>query len=127
MEKPRLAAPSLAALTSSAWPGRSMFNLPVLTSQTLRVLSLLPLTSSLLSADQATWYTEETWPRSDMRYLGGEARVTDTGLTPPSAGQKSVLQSFNLTLCHSNKIHKYGSTLLPSYKKINKAQYHVTT
>lgn len=56
-------------LTSSAWPGRSMLSFPVLTSQTLSVLSLLPLTSSLLSADQATWYTDPTWPRSDIKYL----------------------------------------------------------
>lgn len=82
------------SLTSSAWPGRSMFNLPVLMSQTLRVLSLLPLTSSLLSADQATWYTEDTWPRRDMRYLGEKARVAKTGLTAPPTGQTSVLQSF---------------------------------
>lgn len=45
-------------------------------SQTFRVLSLLPLTSSLLSADHATWYTDATWPRRDVRYLegGGDAR-----------------------------------------------------
>lgn len=60
-----------APLTSSAWPGRSMLSFPVLMSQTFRVLSLLPLTSSLLSADHATWYTEPTWPRRDVRYLEG--------------------------------------------------------
>lgn len=57
-------------LTSSAWPGRSMASFLVLASQTLRVLSLLPLTSRRLSADQAIWYTAETWPLSDVRYLG---------------------------------------------------------
>lgn len=57
-------------LTSSAWPGRSMASFLVLASQTLRVLSLLPLTSKRLSADQAIWYTAETWPLSDVRYLG---------------------------------------------------------
>ena len=46
-----------------------MFSFPVLMSQTLSVLSLLPLTSSLLSADHATWYTDPTWPRRDIRYL----------------------------------------------------------
>lgn len=57
-------------LTSSAWPGRSMASFFVLASQTLRVLSLLPLTSKRLSADQAIWYTADTWPLSDVRYLG---------------------------------------------------------
>lgn len=38
-------------------------------SQTFSVLSLLPLTSNLLSADQATWYTDPTWPRRDIKYL----------------------------------------------------------
>lgn len=58
-------------LTSSAWPGRSILSFPVLMSQTLSVLSLLPLTSSLLSADHATWYTDATWPRRDIKYLWG--------------------------------------------------------
>lgn len=44
-------------------------------SQTLSVLSLLPLTSSLLSADHATWYTDPTWPRREVRYLEVEVRI----------------------------------------------------
>lgn len=60
------------ALTSSACPGRSMLSFPVLMSQTFSVLSLLPLTSSLLSADHATWYTDPTWPRREVRYLDRE-------------------------------------------------------
>lgn len=40
-------------LTSSAWPGRSTASFFVLASQTFSVLSLLPLTSKRLSADQA--------------------------------------------------------------------------
>lgn len=39
------------------------------TSHTFSVLSLLPLTSSRLSADQAIWYTAATWPRREARYL----------------------------------------------------------
>lgn len=56
-------------LTSSACPGRSTFSLPVFTSHTFSVLSLLPLTNRRLSADHATWYTAATWPRSDVKYL----------------------------------------------------------
>lgn len=41
------------ANTSSAWPGRSMASFFVSASQTFSVLSLLPLTSKRLSADQA--------------------------------------------------------------------------
>lgn len=41
------------AYTSSAWPGRSMASFFILASQTFSVLSLLPLTSKRLSADQA--------------------------------------------------------------------------
>lgn len=63
-----------ALLTSSACPGRSMLSFPVLMSQTFSVLSLLPLTSSLLSADHATWYTDPTWPRREVRYLEVDVR-----------------------------------------------------
>lgn len=85
------------SLTSSAWPGKSMLSFPVLMSQTLRVLSLLPLTSSLLSADHATWYTDATWPRRDIKYLwvSGQAdrditTVMHTNLWPtaPLCGQQ---------------------------------------
>lgn len=67
-------------LTSSACPGRSMLSFPVLTSHTLSVLSLLPLTSSRLSADHATSYTEPTWPRRDIRYLTGDKSCPDVSL-----------------------------------------------
>lgn len=64
-----------ALLTSSACPGRSMLSFPVLMSQTFSVLSLLPLTSSLLSADHATWYTDPTWPRREVRYLEVDVKI----------------------------------------------------
>lgn len=60
---------STRRLTSSAWPGRSIASFFILASQTFSVLSLLPLTSKRLSADQAIWYTAETCPLSDVRYL----------------------------------------------------------
>lgn len=68
-----------ASLTSSAWPGRSVASFWAFTSHTFSVLSLLPLTNSRLSADQAIWYTAATWPRREARYLGrgGEKRVLD--------------------------------------------------
>lgn len=52
-----------------------MLSFPVLMSQTFSVLSLLPLTSSLLSADHATWYTDPTWPRREVRYLEVDVRI----------------------------------------------------
>mmetsp|Transcript_6838 Transcript_6838/g.24163 ORF Transcript_6838/g.24163 Transcript_6838/m.24163 type:complete len:203 (+) Transcript_6838:242-850(+) len=55
------------AYTSSAWPGRSTDSFLVLRSHTLSVLSLLPLSSSRLSADHATMYTGATWPLSVAR------------------------------------------------------------
>lgn len=62
-------APHGVSLTSSAWPGRSMASFWAFTSHTFSVLSLLPLTSSRLSADQAIWYTAATWPRREAKYL----------------------------------------------------------
>lgn len=63
-------APEGGGRTSSAWPGKSAASFRAFTSHTFRVLSLLPLTRSRLSADHAIWYTAATWPRRDARYLG---------------------------------------------------------
>ncbi len=48
------------AKTSSWCPGRSSFSFPVVTSQTLSVVSLLPLTNNLLSAEKHDMYTGPT-------------------------------------------------------------------
>jgi len=56
-------------VTSSACPGRSWSSLRDFRSHTLSVESELPLHSRRLSADQDTWYTRLTWPRSVARNL----------------------------------------------------------
>lgn len=81
-----------------------MLSFPLLISHTLSVLSLLPLTSSLLSADHAIWYTDATWPRRDIKYLwakGQAGRVIISkmyifGCTAPSPGQKLYYLQINL-------------------------------
>lgn len=62
------------AKTSSLWPGRSTLSfpndlLPCSTSHSFIVESFELLTSSLLSDDQATWYTAPTCPLSVHMYL----------------------------------------------------------
>lgn len=77
------------SLTSSAWPGRSVVSFWAFTSHTFSVLSLLPLTSNRLSADQAIWYTAATWPRREARYLGQGKPVMDIrSLTCPVYPQR---------------------------------------
>lgn len=74
-----------------------MLSFPALTSQTFSVLSLLPLTSSLLSADHATWYTEATWPRREVRYLeGGRTNSQKSASAAPPCG--ALLHCINVQL-----------------------------
>lgn len=115
------------SLTSSAWPGRSMFSFPVLMSQTLRVLSLLPLTSSLLSADHATWYTDPTCPRSDIRYLWVEEKAdrhkcNNCRTTAPSPGQQQyyTLIILKLKVELSCNIFLLSSAPVPDFDRLIK-------
>ncbi|TNN63434.1 hypothetical protein EYF80_026284 [Liparis tanakae] len=99
IRKPRRPPP-----TSSAWPGRSMFSFPVLMSQTLSVLSLLPLTSSRLSDDHATWYTEPTWPRREAEassLVSGEKSTWLTRALCPVILARGFLSSAGF---HMNKV-----------------------
>lgn len=78
-------------------------------SQTLSVLSLLPLTNSLLSADHATWYTDATWPRSDIKYLWAGTQASkqkhytkNLRLTAPSPGQQQYCTQIQYIHAFSN-------------------------
>lgn len=78
-------------------------------SQTFRVLSELPLHSSLLSADQAIWYTALTCPRRLAKYL---QHTTKEGLFLNLFVKGSILfvQLFVLvSACNLSNLNRLGT------------------